>query len=463
MNSSSALLAALLCLAPTLHAQEAASPDLAARIDSLARAFVADAPAAGVSIAVIRGRDTIAFAGYGEQDRERHVAMSRDAIHRIGSITKQFTAAAVLQHVEQGDLRLTDTLGALLPQFPRWAHITLRQLLNHTSGIHSYTATKVLAENREKLMTRAEVMALVSGDSLDFAPGTDYRYNNSGYFLLGMILERIESKPYADIMRDRFFQPLQMKSASYCPNLQIGSLGALGYGTSRGKLVTGSLIDMSIPFAAGALCMSVGDFLVWQTALTSGKIVTPATFTLMTTPDTLLSGKKLNYGFGLVSTNRGGHAYIQHGGDIDGFSTAQGFYPADSLRVVVFANTLGSGPSQLSANLASVVLGLPLVPRPALPAAVALAAPDRARYEASFDLSLPNARVMLLRIFVQGDNVLAQLGDEAPLRLRYIGADTFATEADMNFRLTVVFDASGRGVRARVIQGGTLLEGSRRS
>ena len=454
-----ALSSALVAL--SLGAQAAPRPVIVARLDSLSRDFLVSAPAAGATVAVIKGSDTLLFSGFGEQDRERHVAADRATVYRIGSITKQFTSSAIMQLVQDGRLRLTDRLGTLLPEYGAWKDVTVRQLLNHTSGIHSYTASRAWAPRMADPLTPAEVMGFVASDTLDFASGTSYRYNNSGYFLLGMILEKMERKPYAQIVRDRFFMPMGMRSATYCPNVPTDAHFADGYDKQGPVLAPTQRLDLSSPFSAGALCMSVPDYLTWQTALTSGRIVTPATYALMTTSDTIASGLRTGYGFGLASGMLGTHRLVQHGGDINGFSTAQFWFPDDSLRVVVFTNTLGSIPDRLAMNLSRATLGMPVVVPPKLPPLVPLAAADRAKYEGTYDLMRPgNPTVLPLRVWIEGDALVSQAPNQNKIPLRYLGNDTFGVDFDPAVRLTFTLE-SGKGLKVRLLQGGGSIEGLR--
>jgi D-alanyl-D-alanine carboxypeptidase len=453
----------LIPLALSLGAQAPTRPVLVARLDSLARDFLVDAPAAGATVAVIKGSDTLLFSGFGEQDRERHLPADRATIYRIGSITKQFTSAAIMQHVQDGRLHLTDRLGTLLPEYPAWKDVTLRQLLNHTSGIHSYTASKSWAPHMADPLKPAEVMAYVASDTFDFAPGTAWRYNNSGYFLLGMILEKVEHKPYAQIVRDRFFAPLNMRSAAYCPNAPTDPHYAAGYDRQGASVAPTARLDLSSPYSAGALCMSVPDFLTWQTALTSGRVVSPATYTLMTTADTIASGLHTGYGFGLAPGMLGAHRLVQHGGDINGFSTQQLWFPDDSLRVVVFANTLGSAPDRLALNLVRATFGMPVVVAPKLPPIVPLAAADRAKYEGTYDLTRANGSVLPLHVWIEGDALVSQAEGpgQGKIPLRYLGNDVFGADFDPSVRLTFTIE-NGKAAKVRLLQGGGSIEGQRR-
>lgn len=436
---------------------------LVARLDSLAVAFLAEAPAVGLTIGVVRGQDTLALRGYGFADRERRRPAAVGTVYRVGSITKQFTAAAILQLVDQGSLALDDPLTRFLPHYPQWRAVTIRQLLNHTSGVHSYTSVPTWAARMGDELPPDTVLGFVARDTFDFAPGTSFRYNNSGYVLLGLVLERVTGRPYGELLAERFFAPLGMRSATYCPTATTDTAYATGYDKLGQAVANARPISMSSPYAAGALCMSVPDFLAWQTALGAGRVLRPATYAAMTTPGTLADGKPMRYAFGLAPDTLAGRTMIQHGGDIPGGSAQQLWFPQDSLRVVVFTNTLGSTPDRLARNLARAVLGRPPVAPPRVPTAVPLAPERRALLLGTYDLRLPDGGTLTMTLTAAstGDGVIAQAAGQAAIPLIHAGSDTFGAAFDPTLRLTVVVE-DGRAVRLVLRQGGGTLEGARR-
>jgi CubicO group peptidase (beta-lactamase class C family) len=383
MRRSLAALALVITALPLAAQRDRAA--LTRRLDSLSRAWLAIGPSAGASIAVVRASDTLLLEGLGERDHERALPATSATVYRIGSITKQFTSAAIMQLVEQGKIGLGDPLTKYLPEYPQWRSVTVRQLLNHTSGIHSYTANRDWATTWGEDLTPARLVAFVAKDTFDFAPGTQYRYNNTGYVLLGMLLDRVTGTPYPALMRDHFFVPLGMRSAAYCPSNPTRTDDARGYDRGATEIKPAKFMSMTHPYSAGALCMSVMDYLRWQSALTSGHVVTTASYTMMSTSDTLAGGKPVNYGFGLAPGLLGAHRVVQHSGGVNGFNTSQMWFPDDSLRVVVFSNTVGSNPDRLARTLASAVLG---VSEPAPPVANAVATPLELTVLARLD-SLP--------------------------------------------------------------------------
>ena len=358
-------------------APAASRAELVSRLDSLSSTLLAAGTAVGVQVAVVRGGDTLLLRGYGLADREARRATTLDQRFRIGSVTKQFTAAAVMRLAERGKLSLDDNLSRWVPEFPLQGHrVALRQLLNHTSGIPNYTESPVEDARAADDMTPLEVVGLVARDTFEFAPGTRLSYTNTGYALLGLVIERASELPYAEYVRRELFAPLGLRHTSYCPSRPQGAEWASGYAPhDDGVIVSAEYLSMTHPYAAGALCSTVGDLVAWQHALAAGRVVSPASYARMTTPETLASGERLTYGYGLVVIQYLGHRLVMHEGGINGFSASLLRFPDDSLDVVVLCNTERSGSGVLAQNLARAVLGLPLLRFPPEPPPPAPAAP----------------------------------------------------------------------------------------
>jgi len=462
------LQALLLLLAPlAAGAQTQASADrsvLVARIDSLVASHLTAGPAPSVALAVVRGRDTIVFRGYGLAHRESRRAAGPTTIYEIGSLTKQYTAAAIMRLVEQGTVTLDDDLSRHVPSFPlQGKRVTIRQLLNHTSGIHSYTNSPTWRTRWADDLPPDSIVGVVARDTFDFAPGTDYRYNNTGYVLLGMVIERASGTSYADFLEREFFRPLGLRQTGYCPSRTTDTSFAAGYSRKDGAFVPAEYLSMTHPHAAGALCASVRDYLMWQRALHGGRVVSPASYAAMTTPDTLPSGRRHNYGFGLSVTPIGSHRAIVHSGGINGFATMQAYLPAESLSVIAFTNTDAASPGPLTLNIARAVLGLPLMATPTLPPVVALPAAERDRLPGSYDLIQPNGKPFTIRVWVKNDALVAQAEGpgQGEIPLRHLGNLVFGAAFDPSLRFTFLRDGD-RVTGARLVQGGATLEGKRR-
>jgi CubicO group peptidase (beta-lactamase class C family) len=346
--------------------------EVIARVDSLAKAFLAQPQSPGLSIAVIRaGRDTLVFKGYGKADLENDVPATPATVYRIGSITKQFTAAAVMRLVERGSVHLGDSIGKYLPELPRaWRPVKIRQLLNHTSGIPSYTDLgESWARRWGEYMSPDTLVALTASRPMDFAPGTGWRYDNTGYVVLGMLLEKVSGKPYAEYLESTLFAPLGLTHTYYCERSPLIPHRARGYQREGKSFTNAPYLDMSQPYSAGALCSTVGDLARWNRLLATGKVVSPASYAEMTTPE---GNAGLNhYGFGLVRGAVGSHIMIEHGGGIHGFITSNAYLPNDSLSITVLTNAAPSNPDALLGNIARAVYGIPLVQPKSAPSAKA--------------------------------------------------------------------------------------------
>jgi len=432
---------------------------LVARLDSLAADYLVQTPATALTIAVVNKGDTLLLKGYGERDRAKHLPADAATVYRIGSITKQFTAAEVLRLVEKGSVKLDDPITKYLPQYPQWKGVTVRQLLNHTSGIHSYTSSEEWRKHWTEDLTPAALIGFVAKDTMDFAPGTKWRYNNTGYMLLGLLLEKVTNQPYATLLQREVFGPLGMKSAAYCPTKPTDAAYAVGYTREGSGFNVAPELSMTHPYAAGALCMSVPDYLEWQHALMSGHIVKPATLALMFGPESLANGEKTGYGMGLAPGNVAGHADIQHGGSINGFSTQQFWFPADSLSIVTFVNTDGADPDWLVSNVANAVFGLSVTPKH--PARAPLAAADRAKFVGDYDITLPDGRILPIRFFVEGDDLMGQAEGQGKAPLRYLGNDTFGADFDPTVRFVFTVE-NGKVVSGKLMQRGATMNLTRR-
>ncbi len=332
---------------------------LVARVDALAMEGLEAGPLAGLSIAIVRDGKTVVSKGYGLADIGRGIPATEDTVYRIGSVTKQFTAAAVLQLVEAGRLRLDDDLAPLLPDFPtQGRHVTVRHLLNHTSGIKNHTELE--GGHGEPGTTRQAVVDLIAAQPFDFEPGEKRRYSNSGYVLLGLVIEKVTGASYASYLEGHVFEPLGLRRTSYCPDRTDGPGQARGYVVADGKLVDAPAFEMAVPFAAAGLCSTVGDLLSWSTALRDGRVISEASYQQMTTPTELADGTTVPYGFGLAIGPLQGHAAEFDYGVINGFMSSLNYFPYASVSVAILANTFNEGPGlgPLAAPLDAVALGI---------------------------------------------------------------------------------------------------------
>jgi CubicO group peptidase (beta-lactamase class C family) len=279
---------------------------------------------------------------------------------RIGSVTKQFTAAAIMRFVEEGKLALDDELATFIPDFPLQGHtVTIRHLLNHTSGIPSYTD---LGEEWQKLwplnLTHEEMLALVKDKPFDFAPGEKWAYNNTAYYMLGMIIEHISGTTYADHMQNEFFTPLGLDRTRYDITSDIIKNRARGYGFRNDTITNAPPLGMSQPFAAGSLLSTSEELVEWSIALTTGKVVAPESFTQMTTPAKLADGETTDYGFGLQLEEFEGQKSISHGGGIHGFNSMLIFLPDADIHIAVISNGPPVNAGRIAREIGRAALGI---------------------------------------------------------------------------------------------------------
>ncbi len=361
--SGSSLL--LLIAGPVLALSSAgASPlraqtDLEAVVDSIAREHLDDGRLAGLSVGVTQGTDTLLLKAYGHADLEWDVPMPVDAIHEIGSVTKQFTAVAMLQLWTDGRVDLDADLTEYLPDYDTQGRaIPLRRLFDHTSGIKGYTEMRSFGELRTRALPRDSLVSMFEEVPLEFEPGHALIYNNSAYFLLGLIIEKVSGQPYAEYLEDHVFPRAGMDDTSYCTNDEIWERRAHGYQGGANGLARADFIDHTWPYSAGSLCSTVGDLIAWNRALHGGEVLTDAAYGLLITPRPLEDGTPVRYAMGISHYGTPSGRVIEHGGGIPGFVSHSRYYPDDDVIVVVLQNSAGPpGPAGVVDAIGEHLLG----------------------------------------------------------------------------------------------------------
>ena len=340
-----------------------AQASITARLDSAIRNHHDGGAQASIAVAVMRGHDTLLLRAYGLADRESKLPATPHSIYEVGSLTKQITATAIMRLVERQKLTLDDDIGRYLPEFPlEGHHVTVRTLLNHTSGVHNYTNDQEWKRHWAEDASPSTVLGWIARDPFDFAPGARNAYSNTGYTLLGMIIEKVSGKPYSRFVKDELFAPLGLNETGYCANPTDSSHDgrvAKGYATRNRQPVRADYLSMAIPYAAGAICSSVADWIQWERLFHGGKVLSAASYQAMMTPGALTDGTRFPYGFGLTVGTLAGHPAAMHGGEVNGFSSAQIYLPKDSIGVVVFTNDETATPQIICLDLARIVIGVP--------------------------------------------------------------------------------------------------------
>jgi len=423
-------------------AQSNSVPNLAA-IRAIVEAPIKAGKVAGASVVVARQGQTILAESFGQADLELDVPMPADASFEIGSVTKQFTAAAVLLLAERGKLAVDDELTKYLPDFPTHnQRITIRHLLTHTSGIKGYTEMPEFADLMPLRKSPETLVKLFADKPLDFAPGENLVYNNSAFFLLGLIIEKVSGQTYADFVKANLFDKVGMPGSYYCSERAVRHHHAHGYDTFANALVLKGAISHVWPYSAGSLCSTAADLTAWTSALHGGRVVSAESYRAMTTPASLADGTKTRYGFGILLADLRGRRAISHGGGINGFLSEVEYYPDSALSIVILLNTAGPvGPGDLARDIADVVLGKVSAPSTTY-------AGDLSAFAGTFE-GVGRGRPTVATIVLEDGKLTMKGTGPEPRVLAYRSGETFAAGETL-----VIFERDGgRVTRLRLDAG----------
>ncbi len=301
----------------------------------------------GVAIAVVRHGEVIYERGYGFADVASKRPATVDTRFEIGSITKQFTAACIMQLVRAGKLSLDDRLGTFVTDYPAGAAVTVRQMLSHTSGLPEYLDYEAGHTLATKPVATASILRRIAKQPLDFAPGSAWAYNNTNYLLLGRIVELTTRESYEQYVREHLFVPANMTQSGFISDERTLPDMASGY-----ERVGATGVARAQPIAeawaggAGAIVSTVGDLAKWNAALANGAIIAPDDVKLLQTAVTLPDGSRTKYGLGWAVDSLGGHPRLWHNGRSNGFSTTNAVFPSDDESIIVLGNLAESTPSR---------------------------------------------------------------------------------------------------------------------
>jgi len=305
----------------------------------------------GLSVAVMRDGKIVFAKGYGKRNIEKNFPVEADTSFAVGSVTKQFTCACVYLLAEAGKLSVDDPVSKYFPHLTRAKDITVRDLMNHTSGYPDYYPLDFLDRRMMKPVSFEAMAKDYAGGKLDFEPGTRFSYSNTGYIILGGIVEKVSGQPFGAFLTARILKPLKLANTRYgsAKDLPLAATGytafALGTPEPAAPEAAG-WID-----AAGALWASASDLLTWDLALTSGRVLKPETYAAMTAPRTLSTGKVSDYGGGLGVGTINGDPVIRHTGGVSGFVSGNAFLPRAKAGLVVLSNTEHVSASKLRTDL----------------------------------------------------------------------------------------------------------------
>lgn len=424
-----------------------ADQDYAARADAFVNVFVKQGKFMGTALVAKDGKPVFR-KGYGVANVEWDIPNTPDTKFRLGSITKQFTGMAILQLAEAGKLKLDDPANKYYPEAPAaWEKITIHHLLTHTSGIPSYTSIPNFFRDKARdPLKPAEIVKLTQDQPLEFGPGEKMKYSNSGYVLLGHIIEKASGQEYAAYLRKNIFDPLGMKDSGYDTQKAILKKRASGYSPD---VTNAPYLDMSLPHAAGSLYSTVDDLLIWDQALYAGKLISKESYEKMFTP------VKNDYAYGWVVRTRGGHKEIGHGGGIHGFNTSFLRFPEDRLTVIVFSNLNGPSADRIATDLGKMYFGEEVQP-PATKTAITLAPDALEAFAGVYEIS-PAFKITVTR---EGNELHAQATNQPKVPIFPSAQATFfykVVDADLVFQR----DAAGKVTGVILKQGGKEMPGKR--
>jgi D-alanyl-D-alanine carboxypeptidase len=310
-----------------------------------------------VSIAIVQDGKTLLAKGYGLANVELSVPATEKTVYQLASVTKQFTALAIVMLAEEGKLALDDKIVKHLADLPSaWKAVTVRQLLNHTSGIKSYTSVKDFFESARNDYSHQQILNLVAKDPLEFPSGEKWNYSNTGYFLLGMIIEKVSGKSYGDFLDQRIFKPLGMTQTRANDLHAIIPNRAQGYTWDDKVLRNAQYVSPTQPYSAGMLVSSIDDMIKWDAALSTETLLKKPALELLWTRAKLTKGAPADYGMGWGITKVNGHRLVSHAGGIPGFSTVISRFLDDKLTVIVLTNSDNGNADALARGIAKRVL-----------------------------------------------------------------------------------------------------------
>jgi D-alanyl-D-alanine carboxypeptidase len=349
---------AVLVILTSLAAQAQLAKEVRSQMDGATAQILASTGVPSASIAVVKDGSIAYLQAYGEARLEPHTPAVPGMCYSVGSISKQFTAVALLLLQEQGKLSLDDAVGKLLPRLTRANQVTIRQLLSHTSGYQDFWPQDYVMPMMLKPTTADRIMDTWARKPLDFDPGTRWQYSNTGYVIAGAIIEKVTGKPYFQFLREHIFTPLNMTSIADFDQHGLAPadpIGYMRYGLGPARVAPNE--GAGWMYAAGELAMTAEDLAKWDIALIQRKLMSPASYKQFETETVLPNGVGTQYGLGVFVRSESGHRVISHGGEVSGFTASNAVYPDDRVAVVVLTNQDAVGASgDIAKKLAALAL-----------------------------------------------------------------------------------------------------------
>ncbi|MBT7805544.1 serine hydrolase [Candidatus Poribacteria bacterium] len=441
---------------------EAPMPDAASLVGTLFDRLV-EGESPGASVLVSRGGSIVYQKGFGYADMENGARITPTTKLRIGSNTKQFTAASILKLQEEGRLSVSDPLSEYWPDFPRGDEVTVHRLLTHTSGIHSYTSVPDFVDKVAEAIAPNDLIADIQEFDYDFDPGEQFMYNNSGFFLLGEIVAQISGQSFEDYLRTTFFEPLGMGDTGiHRPGLDLED-EALGYSYTPGATELAVDWDMSWAGGAGALYSTVLDLHTWNEAVFGGDVLSAESLEAALTPVALNDGSVPDgmgsggYGYGWTLSELRGVRQIAHGGGLHGFLSQLARFPDNDMNVVVLGNSSppipGFDPSALTQTVAEIYLWEEMDARES----IAVSSDTDAAVYSDYVGRYQYPQSAVLTVTVEDDSLFAQLSGQPRMEI-FPKSDTEFFWKVVDAQVTFVVDEQGMVTHAVHKQGGREFE-----
>lgn len=293
---------------------------------------------------------------FGLANLELNVGLQPNSVFQIGSMTKQFTAVAVLLLEQEGKLNTSDYISTYIPDYPNGNKISIHHFLTHTSGIKDFTKTKGLSEIAQKEMTPKMMVDFFKSETADFQPGEKFEYNNSGYVVLGYIIELVSGKTYEEFIKAYIFDKIGMNNSYYATDRKVIKNRAYGYHQKSDGYVNKSIISFSVPYASGSLMSTLEDMLKWQNSLNQNLLLNKKETAKAFTKYKLNNGEEIEYGYGWHLKNINGIPTREHGGSIFGFKSMGVYIPSEDIYVLGFSNCDCNSPTQIVKDIAELAL-----------------------------------------------------------------------------------------------------------
>lgn len=327
-----------------------------AKIDSLIKTEFNEKYGPGGAFLIAKNGKPIYQKAFGKANLELDVDLTPESVFQIGSMTKQFTAVAVLMLEEEGKLNVNEPISKYMVDYPAGEKITIHHLLTHTSGIKDFTKMKTLREIAQKEMTPKMMVDFFKNEPVDFAPGEKFDYNNSGYVLLGYIIELVSGETYEDFIKKHIFEKVGMAQSYYASDRKVINKRAYGYHKKEYGFVTKTVISFSVPFSSGSLMSSLGDMLKWQNALNKNVLLNAGSSKKAFSKYKLNNGEEFTYGYGWHIKELNGTPSREHGGSVFGFKSMGVYIPSEDIYVVGFSNCDCHSPTQITRDIADLAL-----------------------------------------------------------------------------------------------------------